>query len=336
MYAVEKGKLVETMKELVASNNQESVVKVVEDVSEIKEKVDAVVVMPIGMLTLHGLFLSQLVKARDQVLKKDGLLIPTSLKLMASAINDDPTYSYLQQQAQFWQTRSFFGVDLSSEQGNAVMQHFAQTLTGRLEEEALMASRPAVHDIDLKTITLNELEKFAIELNFDAVRNGQIHGIGVWFELQLINHPVLMLTSKIASGPSNNESQWYTCRYILPKPIAVSAGMKVEGAMSFNANEKHGSYNVVVNLRADNGIRSSHAFPMNHYITHPMTPYMDNSMDSGWHFCDTSNNNVGPVTKTQLRRMSSTGSFTPGSFVWKEGMADWTVASEVDALHDVL
>ena len=112
--------------------------------------------------------------------------------------------------------------------------------------------------------------------------------------------------------------------------------MKVEGAMSFNANEKHGSYNVVVNLRADNGIRSSHAFPMNHYITHPMTPYMDNSMDSGWHFCDTSNNNVGPVTKTQLRRMSSTGSFTPGSFVWKEGMADWTVASEVDALHDVL
>ena len=32
----------------------------------------------------------------------------------------------------------------------------------------------------------------------------------------------------------------------------------------------------------------------------------------------------------------STGSFTPGSFVWKEGMADWTVASEVDALHDVL
>lgn len=40
----------------------------------------------------------------------------------------------------------------------------------------------------------------------------------------------------------------------------------------------------------------------------------------------------GPVTEDQLRHLASFGQLKPTDFVWKEGMASWTAASEISGL----
>lgn len=48
-----------------------------------------------------------------------------------------------------------------------------------------------------------------------------------------------------------------------------------------------------------------------------------------WHYTDQTRASHGPVSKAELMQLISSNSVTPDSMVWKEGMADWMVVSEV-------
>ena len=335
VYAIESGPLAKTISVLIESNGLATAnIVVMRNIEEIKEKVDIIAIMPLGTLGLHGHGLSRLINARDKCLKPNGLIIPNSLKLMVSPVTDEGSFAYLKDQAEFWGDRNFFGVDLSSEKNTAVLQHYAQTLTGKIDANSLMSSAPTMLEFDLKTIALDAIENFSIPFDFNAVRNGEVHGLAAWFELQVFTHDQVFLSSSIMSGPSTEESQWYTCRYIMPKPLLVTANAKVSGEIKFSGNGND-SYNAVVNMTSDDGVRISHAFPMSHFIAHAMGMPTNVTPADGWHVCDNYSNNVGPISKTQLRRLSGNGSINKGSLVWQEGMRDWTPLGEVAELGDL-
>ena len=335
VYAVEDSALAETMQDLIATNGDDlkNKISIVKNVDEIKEKVDILLTTPMGMLCLHGNYLSYLVDARDKVLKENGIIIPRSLKLITSTLTDEKTNLYLKEQSSFWEDQHFFGVDLSCEAKTAIMQTFAQTLTGRILEESIMSVKPSSYEIDLTTIAKESVEEFTISANFKTAFNGMIHGIGAWFELDLG-----LRQCKIQSGPSTDDSQWYTCRFLLPKPMLVHANDDVEGTLKFQLN-KLDSYNITIDLQnSSKGIRSRHLYPMNHYITHGMNNW-DNSNNNnnvnggGWHFCDQNNANIGPVSRTQIIEMLRAGKLHQGSYVWKQGFGDnWTPISQINEL----
>ena len=109
VYAVEDSALAETMQDLIATNGDDlkNKINIVKNVDEIKEKVDILLTTPMGMLCLHGNFLSYLVDARDKVLKEDGIIIPRSLKLITSTLTDEKTNLYLKEQSSFWGSTFF-------------------------------------------------------------------------------------------------------------------------------------------------------------------------------------------------------------------------------------
>ena len=53
-------------------------------IDEIDVKVDILLIAPIGMLCLHGNYLSDLIVAREKMLTKNGIVVPKSLKLITS------------------------------------------------------------------------------------------------------------------------------------------------------------------------------------------------------------------------------------------------------------
>jgi len=55
--------------------------------------------------------------------------------------------------------------------------------------------------------------------------------------------------------------------------------------------------------------------------------------DAVWYFAD-GDVERGPITEAQLRALIGTGNLKPEDLVWKEGMEDWTAASEVSGLFD--
>lgn len=328
VYAVEKSALCETMDDIVATNGSslKDKISVVKNIDEINEKVDILLIAPIGMLCLHGSYLSELVVAREKLLADGGIVVPKSLKLITAPISDEKTTKYLKEQSAFWKDQHFFGVDLSCEAETAVKQTFAQTLTGRILEESLMSTRPEFHEIDLRTSSKENVEEFTVRVHFKAACNGVIHGIAAWFELDLgLNQ------CTIKSGPTTDDSQWYTCRFLLPKPVLVSTSEIISGTLKFQVN-KLDSYNIMIDLEnSSKGIRSRHLYPMNHYVTHGMNNWDElNRNGGGWHFCDQNNENIGPVSRKQILEMLRTGKLHQGSYVWKQGYGDtWIPISQI-------
>ena len=89
VYAVESSSLATSMDVLIEANGLKSAnIVIVKSIDEIKEKLDIIVVMPVGTLGLHGRCLSKLIQARDLLLKKDGVIMPNKLKLMVSPVTD--------------------------------------------------------------------------------------------------------------------------------------------------------------------------------------------------------------------------------------------------------
>ena len=60
--------------------------------------------------------------------------------MVTAPLFDEKTTKYLKDQSEFWNDQHFFGVDLSVEAKTAVMQTFAQTITGRILKGALMST----------------------------------------------------------------------------------------------------------------------------------------------------------------------------------------------------
>ena len=59
------------------------------------------------------------------------------------------------------------------------------------------------------------------------------------------------------------------------------------------------------------------------------------NQSESWHVFDKNNVNVGPITKSEIRRLSFNGSISKGSLVWQEGMRDWTPLGDVTELKDL-
>ena len=63
-----------------------------------------------GILCLHGNYLSKLVKARDKLLQSDGVVVPKSLKIVTAPLFDEKTTKYLKDQSAFWNDQHFLGL----------------------------------------------------------------------------------------------------------------------------------------------------------------------------------------------------------------------------------
>ena len=97
VYAVESSALRDTMEVLVKDNGHDiqSRINIVKDIDDIDVKVDVILISPMGILCLHGNYLSKLVKARDKLLNSDGVVVPKSLKILTAPLFDEKTTKYL-------------------------------------------------------------------------------------------------------------------------------------------------------------------------------------------------------------------------------------------------
>jgi hypothetical protein len=54
-------------------------------------------------------------------------------------------------------------------------------------------------------------------------------------------------------------------------------------------------------------------------------------MADQWYYTD-QGQRLGPISSDQLKQLAASGRLQPSAFVWKEGMAQWAAASNVDGL----
>ena len=54
--------------------------------------------------------------------------------------------------------------------------------------------------------------------------------------------------------------------------------------------------------------------------------------DQLWFYADSNKQQQGPLPFDEIQRLAASGVIQPSTLIWKEGMTDWTAASEVQGV----
>jgi len=98
---------------------------------QLPEQVDIIISEPIGFLLVHERMLESYVVARDRFLKPDGLMMPSTGSIVLCPFTDDAIYKEQTDKIAFWETKDFYGVDLSAVVEQATLEYFAQPIVGK-------------------------------------------------------------------------------------------------------------------------------------------------------------------------------------------------------------
>ena len=348
VYAIEDSALTLEVPTLAAANGvagQVIAVRAKVAAVELPEKVDVVLAMPMALMCIQDCTLQDLLTMRDRWLKPGGLVIPRELTLITAPLQDKETHAWMQQQADFWKTSDFFGIDYSCQHADAVLEHFAQPIAGRILPESLMCASNALHKhrIKLQEITIEGLNEIVYEFEFDPKTRGTVHGFGFWFELALGLSSMGSAESKICTGPGIPDGEWYICRMILPKIMVMNSSSKLSGCVRMKRN-KLNSYDVEITANVSGKQeQSSHSFSLMNHTCSAMGSIGDvtnqsasapGATDAAWYVASGANTHQGPFTKDQINVMiCETGTVSAGTLIWQDGMSNWKPAGQVMAFQ---
>jgi len=134
VYAVDASNSVHIARKLAEANGYADRLTVINGkIEEIQlpEQVDIIISEPIGFLLVHERMLESYVVARDRFLKPDVLMMPSTGSIVLCPFTDDAIYKEQTDKIAFWETKDFYGVDLSAVVEQATLEYFAQPIVGK-------------------------------------------------------------------------------------------------------------------------------------------------------------------------------------------------------------
>lgn len=228
VYGVEASNVAKVAQEVIKENNYENVVQImhstVEDVI-LPEKVDIIVSEWMGFYLLHEAMLSSVIYARNKFLKPDGLMFPESATLF-SAPCSIPTY--------FEKWDNVNGISMKHF-GNGLRKEVSKKpLTITIKEEDILSIPEVVLWIDLREVTLEDVQSIQMKNLLVANKQGKYQGICLWFSCQFPSfdrEPVILST-----GPEDPETHWKQTVIVLPHEEEIDVGAPVSYELSMKAS----------------------------------------------------------------------------------------------------
>ncbi len=141
-----------------------------------------------------------------------GRLLPPRARLWLAPVEDPEGHLHIDRF--HWSKDRVFGIDF----GSTRRRVFASAHSRKLGAGALLAAPELAHDYDL-------LQQKRVEVSatrtLSASRDGVVHGLLLWFELELGD-------AWLGTGPLAPPSAWQQTLFPLATPIAVAAGAPIE------------------------------------------------------------------------------------------------------------
>jgi len=254
VYAIEASGMALKAEKLVKGNDLDNIIKVVNQKVEevtLDERVDVLVSEPLGIALVNERMLESYLRARDALLKPGGKMFPDRATLYAAPFSDDALYQEQYQKAAFWTQPDFFGVDLNPLREDALTFYYSQPVVGPVAPHTIVA--PATGKLfDFTSMSLEQLQRFEIPLNFTISAIIPVHGVCLWFDC---NFPGISRNVVLGTSPSEPLTHWYQVRCMLRSPLALGVGHTLKGTLLFEANESRG-YNIHMTLiNANTGVK---------------------------------------------------------------------------------
>lgn len=177
---------------------------------EEKEKFDVIISEPIGTFLFNERMWESVLFARDKFLKPGGKLYPGRSKLFVAPFQDHALRYEISQKSTFWDNEDFMGIDISAGQIKAEQDALRMPVVDYIDPEFLLAPGKSV-EFDFEKCTLEEVENFDIEFEFDIEKTGMIDGIAGWFDC-FFDGPAKNVT--LSTAPGLPGTHWYQIRFV--------------------------------------------------------------------------------------------------------------------------
>jgi len=217
VYALEITDAIELSRRIAEKNGLHAIKFIQGDAGsfEMDSKADLIISEFIGMYVLdEWLHFSAFTKVRDSALKEGGQVIPRSVQMYLSAIDNHRLY--VESGLGFWQAPVFgfdfsdvFAAETKSPQREIVYQF----------EEKSIVDTASVASFDFRVSTTEDYF-FEKELEFTYPSAGSCHGFLGHFDLEIVEG------RRISTSPLESSTNWRQSYFPIPK-ISVKAGEKI-------------------------------------------------------------------------------------------------------------
>lgn len=236
VYACEGSDMTKYAQRLIDGNGLSDVIEIVKgrvEEVELPEKVDAIISEPLGVLLLHERMCESFIVARDRFLKPGGKMFPHNGTIKLCPFADPILYSEQTQKLAFWNSRSYFGVDVTHVQEDACLEHFDQPVVGGFNPSQLLGNEEE-YEVSFRNDSKESLYDITIPFRCIIQRTELMHGLACWFDVSLGGSDTEVILS---TGPHTPLTHWQQCRLLLREPLAVNAHQTVVGELRMRVND---------------------------------------------------------------------------------------------------
>ncbi|KAH0473381.1 MAG: hypothetical protein KVP17_005015 [Porospora cf. gigantea B] len=200
--------------------------EIARELGETGEFVDIIVSEWMGYFLLYESMLDTVIFCRDKWLRQGGLLFPDRATLHVAAIEDG---EYKREKLEFWD--DVYGFDYGCMKRCVVEEPLVDTV----EKTAMSTDSCCVLDIDLNTVTTDQLE-FTSAFQIRAQRNDFVHALVVWFDccFSACHRPLVFTTS-----PYGQYTHWKQSVLYLNNSLKIKAGESIAGVMCVRKNDRN-------------------------------------------------------------------------------------------------
>lgn len=218
VYAVERTRIAEFARTLVAQNDVSGRVEVIksdlEDV-QLPEPVDVLVSEWMGGYGIDENMLRPVLTARDRWLRPGGVMLPERVTAWLAPVWD----SGLQSEISFFTDRPY-GVDCDLIAHATAQERFQAS--HHIAAEDLLAEPQSMWTTDSYACSAEDARgPFCAALTFSASRAGQVNALAAWFSAELAQGIVL------TNAPGSADTHWGRCVFPLRRAASVQLGDKI-------------------------------------------------------------------------------------------------------------
>ncbi|XP_013769807.1 histone-arginine methyltransferase CARM1-like [Pundamilia nyererei] len=254
VYAVESSPMAKYTQILVEDNRLSEHIRVFEGEMEqvnLPDMVDVIISEPMGYMLVNERLMENFLFAR-RWLKPNGVMFPSYGDIHVAPFSDDQLYFEHYARANFWQQRSFYGVNLSALHNAAVEELFRQPIVDTFDVHILMA-RSVKHCINFMEAKEEDLLRIEIPFVFTLLQSGLIHGLAFWFDVAYLGSKA---TVWFSTAPTEPLTRWFQVRCLLQTPLFAKLGQTLSGTVQLAANNRQ-SYDIHITATVDqSGFRS--------------------------------------------------------------------------------
>lgn len=189
--------------------------------------------------------------AKTRFLRPGGLVLPAKAKLKLSPFEDKALGAELRSRHAFWRQRDFYGFDLTPALPIADEQAVRQNVVDVVDPKTLLVPPALSPGPELDLVGPDDPEvwrRMSFDVSFPSrERDAVVDGLCGWwdaiFEVPSGAAPVL------STGPDADPTVWAQCRFMLDRPLAVSATARLTASCEMRAHEARESYSLRITLQ---------------------------------------------------------------------------------------